>query len=264
MSQEQTNAVKETYNRLMQLMSASAQQKPAKPKVEDSRNYSHKASGSRNQISSTGLLQSQATTSGSVFKDQAFIPAQKQQAKAPSRNFAQAPNVTANSMHMSMHKSSAFLKKSQESVKKSFSRNSTTKTQTTIQHAHPQLSNSHSRYNVLSQEEHEQVMIQLQKAQRHANTVIGPSSNAPIQAKSSKRPQSSVQEDKKGRTSQKSLGRKEEEQNTINELMQRYSKMPVYAKEEPKKSRNNAHQTSKTVNYSNQVVTQDLHQKLIS
>jgi hypothetical protein len=129
MSQEQTNAVKETYNRLMQLMSASAQQKPAKAKVEDSRNYSHKATGSRNQISSTGLLQSQATTSGSVFKDQAYIPAQKQQAKAPqSRNFAQAPNVTANSMHMSMHKSSGFLKKSQESVKKSFSRNSTTKT----------------------------------------------------------------------------------------------------------------------------------------
>ena len=79
-------------------------------------------------------MKSQTTTIGSVFKDQAYIPASKQ-AKAPqSRNYAQAPNVTANSMHMSMNKSASYLKKSQESVKKSFSRNQTSKHQTTYQH----------------------------------------------------------------------------------------------------------------------------------
>jgi len=36
------------------------------------------------------------------------------------------------------------------------------------------------RSHLFSAEDHEQVLLQMQKLQRHANTVIGPSSNAPI------------------------------------------------------------------------------------
>jgi len=78
--------VKETYNRLMQLMSNSVQ-----PKVEQT-NYLH--AGSRNQ--SSGLLKCQTAV---LKESQTHIP--KHQKQPLSRNYGQVPNVTAASMNKS-------------------------------------------------------------------------------------------------------------------------------------------------------------------
>jgi len=103
----------------------------------------------------------------------------------------------------------------------------------------------------MSQEEHDQVILQMQKLQsRHANTIIGPSSNAPMQPKSKRPASSSTTDVKKTRNpcTQSQLKTAACENQSISELMQRYSKMPTQTSHEvQKKSRNSQHQACKTV-----------------